>query len=178
MRVIDLCSGMGGATRAFRDRGHTVITVDIDPGFNPDIVADVRKLSADDFPFMPDFIWASPPCEEFSRMSMPWLNKPRLVPDMSIVLACVRLINELKPRYWVIENVRGAVPYFHPYLGPPIKRCGPYYLWGKFPIFDVRITKRKQNLSGLNPAKRAEIPYTLSLALCLAIEREIRGDKA
>lgn len=38
MRVLDLFSGLGGWSAAFRDRGHEVITLDIEPKFKPDIV--------------------------------------------------------------------------------------------------------------------------------------------
>ena len=173
MIVYDLCSGLGGATQAFKDRGYTVITIDINPAFNPDIVADIRTLTVEDLPYpYADFVWASPPCIIFSRESMPWIKTGK-VPDMSIVLACKRLIDELNPPFWVIENVRGAVKWFRPYLGDPILRVGPFYLWGKLPPLIPQVVlprKIKQRYSGKNPELRAKIPYSLSLAICKAIE--------
>ena len=42
---IDLCSGLGGFSQAFRDDpAWEVITVDINPKFKPTIVADVCNL--------------------------------------------------------------------------------------------------------------------------------------
>ncbi len=167
MRVWDLCVGLGGGTKAFRARGHEVFTVDIDPRFNPDLVADVRELSVKDFPWLPKFILACPPCTEFSRVSMPWF--PDTDPDMSVVEACIRLIQEAGPQYWALESVQGARPFIDPILGLP-KRCGPHYFWGNFPIFDVKTGKRKQGFPGRHPERRAEIPHEISKALCLAVE--------
>lgn len=35
MKVLDLFSGLGGWSAAFKDRGHTVFTVDVHPDFKP-----------------------------------------------------------------------------------------------------------------------------------------------
>ena len=169
--MIDLCSGLGGASVAMRDRGWQVVTVDIDPIFEPDIVADVREWTWNGD--RPDLIWASPPCVEFARESMPW-SRTGQEPDISIVLACKRIIDEAIPRYWIIENVRGAQPYFKPYLGSAASVCNPYYLWGFFPsIGEVRINGRtKESYSSQQRAERAMIPYSLSLVVALAVENQ------
>ena len=137
MRMLDLFSGLGGASRAMREAGWEVITVDNDPSFNPDICIDIR-----DFHFFNvlyghvDLLWASPPCEEFSRWSMPWCRKKNPAPpSLDLLKATIRIIDEANPDYWVIENVRGAVPFFRPLLGEPI-RSGSRYLWGCLPIID------------------------------------------
>jgi len=67
MRVLDLFSGLGGFSEAFKDRGHFVITFDIDPDFHADWVCDVGELNT-----LPkaDAILASPPCQCFSMMSL------------------------------------------------------------------------------------------------------------
>ena len=41
--MIDLCSGLGGASAAMRERGWRVVTVDNEATFSPDVVADVRE---------------------------------------------------------------------------------------------------------------------------------------
>lgn len=66
MKVIDLFAGEGNWSAAFRDREHEVLTVEIDERFKPDILADVLDLEPDEFPWRPDIILASPPCEGFS----------------------------------------------------------------------------------------------------------------
>ena len=180
MKVLDLCCGLGGATQAFKDRGHWVIGVDNDPNFKlsfPSFEWDVRRIPipniVDRCSGGVDFIWASPPCTEFARESMPWCRTGK-IPDMDIVWACINIIETLKPRYWVIENVRGSSKYISPLLGTP-KRIGPYYLWGVYPIFDVFLKnrKKKESFSSTQKAERGKIPYAISLALCQAIEREL-----
>ena len=54
-----------------------------------------------------DLLWASPPCEEFAREWMPW-SKTGKAPSMDLVNAVYRLVEEIQPRWWIIENVKGA----------------------------------------------------------------------
>ena len=73
MKVLDLFSGLGGWSQAFKDRGHLVFTVDIEPKFKPNMTADILNLSAQDFPKVSsgwDVILASPPCNAFSVASV------------------------------------------------------------------------------------------------------------
>ncbi len=169
--MVDLCSGLGGASAAMVDRGWKVVRVDINPEYNPTIVADVCEWSWRGP--RPDLVWASPPCQEFSRWGMPWLRKkspPQ--PDLSVVLACLRIIEEAQPRYWVIENVCGAVRFLRPLLGPP-RKFGPFFLWGHFPDpGSVRVRHVKEKLPGRARAERARVPYELSLAIAVAVERQ------
>lgn len=133
MLILDLCAGLKGASQAMKERGWQVITLDIDPRFKCDITADVREWHYPaEFP-RPDLIWASPPCDEFARESMPW-SKTGKTPDMSIVLACKRIIEEAQPKYYVVENVRGAINYFRPHFGNYRYHVGAFYLWGFFPV--------------------------------------------
>jgi len=92
---------------------------------------------------------------------------------MSIVRACAALIAQLRPTYWAIENVRGAVRWFRTELGKPTKRCGSYILWGELPLFYCRPITGKEKHSGTNPEKRSEIPLELSFALCRGIENTL-----
>ena len=42
--ILDLCSGLGGASQAFVDANDEVVRIDIDRGFKPTIQADVQYL--------------------------------------------------------------------------------------------------------------------------------------
>lgn len=168
--MLDLCSGLKGASQAMRQRGWKVISIDNNIKFKPDIVADIRDFSwRGDYPTL---IWASPPCDEFSREFMPWCSTGKS-PDMSIVLACKRIIDESAPNFWVIENVKGAVKYFESILGRPRTVYNPYYLWGNFPLLDRLKIKRKKKeaYSSTQKAERAKVPYSISLAMALGIEQ-------
>ena len=174
MLVVDLFSGTGAATKAFKDRGHKVITVDIDPKLRPDIVADIRHFPLRNL--KPDFVWASPPCTEFSRRDQRGLfpNEPHPDLGLQLVAAACDAIAGLDPTYWCIENVRGAKPY----LGRPTKKVKAWYLWGRFPPFDAFTTFQKHRLPGggkksgwRQASARSRTPFAISLALCMAFER-------
>lgn len=165
--MIDLCCGLKGASAAMRNRGWKVVTVDVKPEFSPDIVADVRFWSwQGDEPLL---VWASPPCDEFAREFMPWSRTGR-PPDLSIVDGCKRIIKECHPKFWIIENVRGAVPH----LGKPTQIINPFYLWGFFPhLGRFRVQRRhKESLPSTAKAERAKIPYSFSLAVAKIIESQ------
>jgi hypothetical protein len=101
---------------------------------------------------------------------------------MNLVVACIRIIKESQPLHWVIENVKGAVPFFWPLLGNPTSILGSFYLWGSFPPIAHLNTRNgaKANLQKHNnhtygrdrAAKRAMVPFILSDSLAIAIERQ------
>lgn len=163
MRMLDLFAGLGGASQAMRERGWDVITVELDPRFAPDVVADIREYRYDGPPL--DLIWASPPCTEFARESMPWC-KTGQEPDLGLVAAALRVIAEARPRWWILENVRGA----QAFLGPAKWVRNPVFLWGEFPAFDAEVKPWKERLGSRDVAKRAAMPAALSLAVAVAVE--------
>lgn len=171
MLMLDLCCGLKGASQAMRARGWEVVTLDIDERFHPDIVADLREWEWTGA--QPDLIWLSDPCTEFSRESMPWCRTGR-APDLSIVLAGLRVIRQARPLIWVRENVRGSAPWVRPFLGEPREIHGPFFLWGNFPpLGRPRLDKRnKESMSSSWQAERAKVPYALSEALAIAIESQ------
>lgn len=168
MLMLDLCCGLKGASQAMRDRGWQVVTLDIDPIFEPDIVADLRAWSW--YGARPDLIWISPPCTEFARESMPWCRTGQQ-PDLAIINAARRTVAETPCHMWVIENVRGA----QPYLGPAQIICGPFYLWTNLPPLGMplRRFRKKESYSSSAKAERARVPYELSLAVALATESQL-----
>lgn len=117
MRILDLFSGTGSATKAFSDAGHEVIGVELDEKFNAH-ERDVLKLSAQyliDTYGEFDFIWASPPCTTFSIASCGhhWKNgqpSKKALEAIELVKHTIALIKELKPKYgYIIENPRGLL---------------------------------------------------------------------
>jgi hypothetical protein len=170
MLILDLCCGLKGASEPMKRRGWEVITLDNNPTFSPDIVADITRWSYQGE--TPDLVWASPPCDEFSREFMPW-SRTSNPPDLSIYEACKRIIAETQPSFWIIENTRGAVPYF----GKPSAIYYPYYLWGFFPpLGKINLAERrhKESYPSTNKAARAMIPPALSLRVAQVIESQPR----
>lgn len=150
MKVVDLFSGLGGWSRPFVDRGHEVFTVDNDPDFKPDLVADVQDLTTDHLPWQPDIVLASPPCQAFSMLNVskhwekdgtPKTEEARVAIDL--VRATADLTWLLQPWFFVIENPRarlrslGLLDHYkrrtvwYCRLGEPVAK--PTDLWGGFP---------------------------------------------
>jgi len=180
MRLLDLCSGKEGVSKEFRKAGWDCVTIDINPKFKPDIIADINNLHLE-APGDYHFIWASPQCTDYSKAALPvsWKCNGgiRTPPDMRLFLNCYRIIRYLKPRWWVIENVLGAKGYFSLVLREFCAHdkdytchIGSRYLWGDFPIFNTSPKHGKWRLSPTPDRAeiRSEIPAGLSKALCLA----------
>ncbi|MDP1545716.1 MAG: hypothetical protein Q8L87_06815 [Anaerolineales bacterium] len=170
--MIDLCAGLGGASSAFRLAGWDVIMVDNDPAFSPTVMTDVRTWHYSGV--RPDFIWASPPCYEFSREFMPW-SKTGVNPDMSIFLACIDFIRSFPGVFWGLENTKGAVSWFRPYIGRPRYIYDPYFIWGFLPDpgkVSRRYWRRKSSLGSSDWARRSLIPDNLSHAIFRAVSSQ------
>lgn len=176
--AVELFSGTAGATAAFRTHGWNVITVDIDGRHKPDIIADVRALPLNLGPDVGrpvELLWCSPPCQEFSDANV---NKP-LRPSLDLYFAALAAVRMMRPRYWIIENVRGAIPFF----GTPVQKVGPFCLWGYFPLLAVELEMHDHRKSCGTPNDRrrgrntrgaiesAAVPRALSDALFEAVAR-------
>ena len=66
MKLLELFSGTGSVGKPWREAGHEVISVDIDPRYNPEICEDILQLSYCKLD-IPDVIWASPDCSQYAR---------------------------------------------------------------------------------------------------------------
>jgi len=169
--MLDLFSGLCGASSAFRDAGWTVYTADINPDFQPYFCVDLANWSFPKDLGSVDLVWASPPCTEFSRYIQRGIYKDQPFPDMSLYYASRRIITEVNPKYWVIENVRGAVQFF----GHGFRSFGSFFLWGNFPPLAVNSSKFHFVKSGVTSghkrraADRGRVPYDLSQALLKAV---------
>lgn len=117
MNVLELFAGTASFSNSAT--GHHIFTSDYDPQFNTDYCVDIMKFDITKVPFKPDVIWASPPCETFSVASIghhwtggsgayiPKTENAKL--GIERVLKTIQIINELKPKYWFIENPRGVL---------------------------------------------------------------------
>ena len=128
--VLDLFSGLGGWSQAFKDRGHSIITIDNEPKFKPTICRDIMELKPDYFKddeginINFDIVLASPPCNCFSVASVyrHW-DKDTKKPKDEATRQAIRLIGHtlnlimnIQPRFWILENPRGML---RRVLGPP-----------------------------------------------------------
>lgn len=165
--AVDLFAGTGGATAAFRGAGWDVITLDLASQGRPTIVADARDL-----PLRPSgrevgFLWASPPCTEFSSANSR-VDHTTKRPSLELIAAAFAAVRDLRPRFWVIENVRGAIPF----LGIPAQKIGPWCFWGYFPPLAVDLAMHDHRKAwGATARDRAAVPIEVSRALLESIER-------
>lgn len=184
LRVFSGCTEYGSEVQAFIDRGHIVETC----GISGDVtyLQDIRTFHPAKKHY--DFMSFHPDCSQFSKANWRLGKCKDRNPDLSVVEACFRIVNEAKPTYWMIENPTGCLRH---YIGRPqysIKYgdfghyCQkPTDLWGVLPFFQsYQINKVPLGHHGVTaytngtrrPDQRAIVPYGLSLVICLAVERE------
>lgn len=192
--ILDLCSGLGGASEAFSQAGWNVIRIESNPelSYVPftqclDVLEWTEWIG--DLPDRIDVVWASPPCREFSRGyagPAPTAERAGLPfePSLELVRACLDIIDFLKPKYWVLENVSGAINHFKPQIGEFKQRIGPFFLWGNFPRIIMPYTyehlKSRQDVWSTNPLRaniKAMIPFEVSFAFLESITRQWTLDR-
>lgn len=126
MKCLDLFCGAGGASEGYRQAGIEVAAV----ADNSEIAIESHKgnhrerqgygcehhlidlSNPSDFigywtPGEFDLIHGSPPCPEFSYAN----NNPDPKKGMELVRSFEEIVMALQPRWWVMENVRGVLPF-------------------------------------------------------------------
>jgi hypothetical protein len=168
---IDLYCGLGGWAEGFLSEGYRVIGFDIErhdyygTGSYPGqlVLQDVLTLDGAQFRDA-TVIVASPPCQAYSYMAMPWSRAKREIRWQQwerdspfgdfrlndLFRACFRIQREASAAAghhipMVLENVKGA----QRWVGRAAWHYGSYYLWGDVPAL-MPFTERaqKQNPDG------------------------------
>ena len=192
--MIDVFAGFGGQSEAFLNAGWNVKRIDNNP-----LLASVPNMTIQDAEAFRDeckvFVEAyGRPDLDYMHFSMPCLqfsmgyNAPRVkaaregkpfTPSMHLLEISLEIIDIMKPRWWSIENVVGAIKYFKPYLGAHRIKIGPFVYWGNFPmpiVGDYKPPSKNSNDVGPgNPLRanyRAKIPYEISEMFRKAIESQ------
>lgn len=184
--AIDLFCGLGGWTDGLLAAGYEVVGFDIERHVYGEhrypaqlVLQDVTTLHGAQFRDA-TLIVASPPCQEFSYMAMPWTRAKqiaaalrgqgefpegytgsRTVADLTRLFdACFRIQREARAAAGrhiplVVENVKGA----QPWVGLARWNYGSYYLWGDVPALMPAAVRAGVKVPGLNwssddPAKR------------------------
>jgi len=116
MQTLELFAGTQSFSKVARAMGHATHTVELDPALDPDEVADITAWDATAWEGKVEMLWASPPCQGFSVAVIgrnwnhdrtPKTDSARLA--MALALRTIEVIEQVKPRYWFIENPRGML---------------------------------------------------------------------
>lgn len=125
MKVLELFAGTRSIGKAFEAQGHEVFSVEWDKSHdNIDLYIDIMELTSDmilEKFGIPDVIWASPDCTTYSIAA---ISHHRRKNENTLNLDPVsdyaklsdklnehihKLIEELNPKLWFIENPRGGM---------------------------------------------------------------------
>lgn len=125
MKVLELFAGTRSIGKAFEAKGHEVFSVEWDKDFeNIDLYADISNVTAEEILQKfgkPDVIWASPDCATFSIAAISHHRRRNeetgnLDPISEYAKFCdvvdqhvLKLIEELNPTFYFIENPRGGM---------------------------------------------------------------------
>ena len=123
MKILELFAGTRSIGKEFEKKGHEVFSVEWSKDFeNIDLYADISTLSAKDIIDnfgIPDVIWASPDCTTYSIAAISHhrtKTENNLNPKSDYAKFCdmtnknmLKLIKELNPKYFFIENPRGGM---------------------------------------------------------------------
>jgi len=132
--------------------------------------------------------WTSPPCLEFSQaFNAPAPTAARegreFSPDLGEVKKAWHIIKWLRPRYWCIENVVGAIKHLEPILGAPTQIVGSFVFWHNLPAIvvarDFKHNKADNDSWSSDPLrsnKKAKIPIEISEAFLEAVMLPTLGD--
>ena len=167
--AIDLFCGLGGWTDGLLAEGWDVVGFDIERhdygtgGYPAQLVLqDVLTIHGSQFKDA-SLIVASPPCQKYSYMAMPWTRAKALarwyrdpegaterVAELTALFdACFRIQREAIEAAGqfiplVVENVRGA----QPWVGGARWNYGSFYLWGDVPALMPLGIQRKGESGG------------------------------
>lgn len=149
--AIDLFCGLGGWTEGLLAEGYYVVGFDIEKHEYGDakypaqlVLQDVMTIHGKQFKDVA-LIVASPPCQEYSYMAMPWSRAKAIAAEYrsgvrdvknltALFDACFRIQREASEVAghhipMVVENVRGAIPW----VGRSRWNFGNFHLWGDVP---------------------------------------------
>lgn len=113
MKTLELFSGTKSFSKVAKEFGHDTFTVDFDSSLEPDLCCSIFDYK--DRPKV-DVLWASPPCQGFSVavIGRNWNHDKTPKTDsarnaMLMVKETMKVIDEIQPTYWFIENPRGML---------------------------------------------------------------------
>lgn len=115
INTVELFCGSKSFSKVRKKLWDSIFTVDIEKKYKPVLVKNILDLQKEDLPQNINVLWLSPPCTTFSVASA-WKywenNKPKNKEAriwLKILEKSIRLISEINPYYWYLENPRGKM---------------------------------------------------------------------
>ena len=122
MKVLELFAGSRSIGKVAEANGHQVFSLDINDFDGIDLVKDIMDVLPSDIPFVPDMIWASPPCTAFSVacIGRKWVSGEQFTPKTEDAEQGIRIMHKTmaiikayellnKNMVWFVENPRGKM---------------------------------------------------------------------
>lgn len=131
MNILELYAGSRSIGKIGDSRGHNVFSVDIKAFEGIDLAKDIEFVTPADIPFIPDMIWASPPCTTYSLAAISH-HRNGIIPKTDFAIKSDRLVKNtlaLISHYgciFYIENPRGMLrkmPFMQPLDRTTITYC-------------------------------------------------------
>jgi len=195
MKILELFCGRGGWSKGFKQIFPNAEFTGID-------INDFSKiypfefLQKDLMDYTPepiyDIILASPPCAEFSEVKRNCAHPYDERQGLDLIWRTHYILSVCKPRYWIIENVKGLAEFIPPQnekIQYGMKSRKTAYLWSNtnielgffdFDMSDYHSTMwHDPNISGWVRWKNGiggEIPIELSRQIALKIKNEANNE--
>lgn len=119
MNILELFAGSRSIGQEAEKLGFNVFSSDINNFEKIDYVVNILEFDYSKVPFIPDVIWASPPCTSFSVASIGhhWAkSNGDFIPKtegaklgLELVKKTLEIINHYRPKHWFMENPRGVL---------------------------------------------------------------------
>jgi len=144
IKILELFAGSRSIGKVAEKLGYEVFSSDIEQFGGVDYITDILKFDYKKVPFIPDVIWASPPCTGFSVASIGhhWTGgKGAYIPKTDTAKLGIELVKKtisiikhykkLNPNLiWYIENPRGVLRKMNFMEKLPIRNTVTYCQYG------------------------------------------------